>query len=96
MCRLMAVSGLIFLAACTPADRAIQRAAETRAAVEQARQLPSYPARCRQKHRSGVSASDRLDVALLKADAALVQHHRQTDACAAWYDDLRAGVADAP
>lgn len=55
--------------------------------------LPDYPARCRQKHRAGVKAGDRLDAATLKYDRALAASHRQIDACAAWYDNLKAGIA---
>ncbi|MDF3413301.1 hypothetical protein HKX54_02435 [Sulfitobacter sp. M57] len=55
--------------------------------------LPDLPPTCREKRRSGVALGDRADTALLRTDAALSWHHAQTDSCAGWYDDLKAGLA---
>ncbi len=92
----MALSMMACLTGCAGADRAIRDAAGDRAAIEETRALPALPSDCRRLHRSGVGAGDRIDVALLKTDAALVRHQAQTGHCAAWYDDLRAGWADTP
>lgn len=59
---------------------------------ETGRQIPDYPPECRRKHRSGVAGGDRQDVALVKTDNALWRHQRQTDVCAAWFDDWKAGI----
>jgi hypothetical protein len=54
--------------------------------------LPELPPDCRRQSRSGVVDGDRLDVALLKTDAALARQNARTRDCAAWYDELRAGL----
>lgn len=53
--------------------------------------LPEYPEDCRQLERPQILIGDRLDVALLKADAALSGQHDRTMRCADWYDGLRKG-----
>jgi hypothetical protein len=50
--------------------------------------LPDLPADCRRQSRSGVQAGDRLDVAVLKTDAALDRQNARTLRCAEWYDQL--------
>lgn len=82
----------IFCAACAEDDAARLRAAgqavgETRA--EKA--LPDLPEDCRRRSYSGVGQGDRLDVALLKTDAALTRQNARTRRCADWYDDLQEG-----
>ena len=87
----------ICLAGCGPSNKARLDAAAVRTAqVNVGRQLPDYPARCRKKHRSGVTPSDREDGALLKTDKALARQHRSVDSCARWYDDTKAGVEGEP
>ena len=96
---------LIFLASC--ADGRFIQAERERASAEQVedalsvadeerrigRSLPEYPAECRRTHRSGVAAGDRLDAALVKTDRALSRANGQIRECAAWYSELRGGIA---
>ncbi|WP_394689069.1 hypothetical protein [Hoeflea sp.] len=63
---------------------------------EAARNTPEYPDRCRIKHHSGVTPGERQDTALVKTDNALARQHRQTDICAAWFDDWKAGIEGGP
>lgn len=58
--------------------------------VRAERSLPSLPEDCRRLSRSGVQEGDRLDVAVLKADAALDRQNARTARCAGWYDQLQA------
>lgn len=51
--------------------------------------LPDLPDDCRRVARSSVVDGDRLDVALLKTDAALVRQNRRIIDCADWYDSVR-------
>ena len=85
---------LIFCTACgqTEWDR-VRAAGVQRGQIEAQRQLPDLPDDCRVEGRSGVVQGDRLDVAVLKVDQALHQQNARTRRCAAWYDDLQAGVA---
>lgn len=53
--------------------------------VQEARRMPSYPARCKRTHRSGVMLNDRLDVANEKGDIALGAANDQIIWCTAWY-----------
>lgn len=57
------------------------------------RALPEYPPGCRTRYRSGVVAADRLDVALIKTDRALVRANSQIGWCADWFDDWKKGIA---
>ena len=91
--RFLAVSSLTLLAACGGIDQRLERAAEAQGQLEAATALPDLPEYCREHTRSGVREGDRLDSALLKTDAALAEEHRRTDICAAWYDELQAGLA---
>lgn len=80
----------IFCAACaqTDAERieaAGQIVGETRAAAD----WPEYPAECRRTSRGGIEAGDRLDVAVLKLDAALARQNARTLRCADWYAQQR-------
>ena len=59
-------------------------------AVAEARRMPDYPAGCRRHHYSGVKLADKLGVANKKADIALGDANKQTDACAGWYDETKA------
>ena len=54
--------------------------------------LPDMPGDCRAQERSGVRAGDRLDVALLKTDAALARQNARGARCAEWYEDLKSGI----
>jgi len=54
--------------------------------------LPDLPEDCRRLSYSGVRKGDRLDVAVLKADAALARQNARTMRCADWYDQLHAGL----
>ncbi len=85
----LAALALILLAGCAGTDRA----AEVRGQLEATRILPDLPGHCRRLIRSGVRAGERLDIALLKTDAALAQQHKHTRICAEWYDELRDGFA---
>ncbi|SDA39305.1 hypothetical protein [Mesorhizobium qingshengii] len=59
-------------------------------AVAEARRMPDFPGDCRRHHFSGVKLGDKLGVANKKADLALGDANKQTDACAAWYDGTKA------
>lgn len=86
----MALSILIFCAACANGDlAAIEHAAQGVGQIEAQRTLPDLPLDCRRKSKSGVQAGDRLDVALLKTDAALNRQNKRSTRCAGWYDQLR-------
>jgi len=84
----------MFLVACGQTDQSrINAAAATLADVRATRLLPDLPEDCRRLARSGVVDGTRLDVALLRTDAALVRQHQRTDRCADWYDQLQTGFA---
>lgn len=83
------------LAGCEATKSRLDRAARADGELIATRVLPEWPGYCRDHTRSGVREGDRLDVALLKTDAALFAEHERTDACAKWYDELRDGYADA-
>ena len=83
----------VFLSACGQTDTArIQAAAEATGAARAEALLPDYPDDCRRLSYSGVRAGDRLDVAVLKADAALTRQNARTARCADWYDQLQAAL----
>jgi hypothetical protein len=91
----MALSMMAFCAGCARTDtdrllRAGERIGTDRAGVL----LPDYPADCRVQARAGVQEGDRLDVAVLRVDAALAGQNARIARCADWYDDLRSGLAD--
>ena len=78
---------LILCAACAQTDAArIQQAAKAVADVRAAQIWPKYPDECRRISRSGIVEGDRLDVAVLKLDAALARQNARTRRCADWYD----------
>lgn len=88
-----ALSMIGFLSACAGTEARLDAAAETQGQLEATRTLPDWPERCRQIIRSGVRSGDRLDVAVLKTDAALVRQQELARVCARWYDELRDGFA---
>ena len=87
---------ILSLAGCTT-DRARLEAAATvqgdasvtAQAIAQARRVPDQPKDCGAKERSGVQVGDRLDVALVKTDAALSRANARGRRCARWYEDLK-------
>jgi hypothetical protein len=90
---LIALSMPIFLVGCGQTDVArLQAAGEAVGQVQAEGLLPDLPADCRRLSFSGVRGGDRLDVAAQKADAALFQQNARTTRCAAWYDQLQAGL----
>jgi hypothetical protein len=90
----MALSILIFLAACGQTDlERIDAAAQTVGESRAADVWPELPADCRRTSRSGIQQGDRLDVAVLKADEALARQNARTIRCADWYDQQRADAA---
>lgn len=64
--------------------------------VQEARRMPEYPAACRRHQHSGVLLKDTLPVANQKADNAIGAGNKQTDFCAAWYDQRRAAREPQP
>ncbi len=56
------------------------------------RGFPDLPDDYRRLSYSAVRAGYRLDVAVLKADAALARQNARTTHCADWYDQLQAGL----
>ena len=90
---LIALSVLIFCAACADnPGSAVQRAAEARVAA-QARTLPALPERCRIQRTGGIAAGDRLDLAALRLAADRAALNAQMRGCAAWYDTLRQSLS---
>lgn len=55
-------------------------------ALASGRAWPNLPHDCRERERSGVAPGDRLDVALVKTDAALGRANDRVARCAGWYD----------
>jgi len=87
----------MFLSACA-VDRDIRAAArqqadasQVAAALAAASAVPDLPADCRVTERSGIGEGDRLDTALLKADAAAARANARIQRCAAWHDQIRRG-----
>ena len=92
---LTALSMLISLSGCATLDRLL-RATRVQAqaelvpqALEVNRPLPDMPADCPAREISGVKVGDRLDVALIKTDAALSRANAKLGRCAGWYGDLQ-------
>lgn len=92
---LSAVLMIASLSACGGTEARLDAASETQGRLKAARDLPELPTQCREIMTSGVRDGDRLDVALLKTDAALVRQQQLARACSQWYDDLRGGLNDA-
>ncbi|WP_123628161.1 hypothetical protein [Phaeobacter inhibens] len=88
----MALWTSVFCAACglTDVDR-VRAAGAAAGEVLAERTLPLLPDDCRRLSRSGVREGDRLDVAVLKADAALNRPNARTARCSGWYDQLKSG-----
>lgn len=81
------------MSACGQTDIArVQAAGEAVGEARAEQVLPDLPEDCRRMSHSGVREGDRLDVAVLKADAALARQHARTTRCADWYDQLQAGL----
>lgn len=77
------------LVACAQTESArIDAAAQSVGGVRASETWPEYPAECRRVSRAGLQEGDRLDVAVLKLDAALTQQNERAQWCAAWYDQL--------
>lgn len=84
----------IFCAACSQTDLArVQSAGQDVGEARAADVWRNLPDDCRRLSRSGVRAGDRLDVAVLKADAALSRQNARTLRCAEWYDGQRRDAA---
>jgi len=92
----MALSVMIFCAACDQTEARLDAVGADRGARAAERTLPPLPEDCRALSRAGVQEGDRLDVALLKIDRALTRQNMRTTRCAEWYDQLRAGLLAAP
>ena len=86
----------ICCAGCDPTDQRLANAGTAAGTRKAERTLPDLPEDCRRKSRGGVQIGDRQDTALLKLDNALYRQHARTDRCAAWYDQLQAGLAGGP
>lgn len=81
------------MTACGQTESArIQAAGEAVGEARAEQVLPDLPEDCRRLSYSGVREGDRLDVAVLKADAALSRQNARTTRCADWYDQLQAGL----
>ena len=81
-----------FLIACDRTDAQLQAVGADAGVRAAERTLPAFPDDCRSHARAGVKEGDRLDVALLKFDAALSRQNGRTTRCGEWYDGLRAGL----
>ncbi|WP_164736729.1 hypothetical protein [Pararhodobacter zhoushanensis] len=86
---LLALSVPICCAACAQTDAARLAAAgrsigTARAAPAVAEVFATPPEDCRRTTRGGVLAGERLDVAVLRLDAALARQNARTLACADW------------
>lgn len=88
---------MINRAAATKANADLVGQAIDQAAVQRAasRLLPDQPSECGHYVRSGVEASDRQDVAIVKTDVALGRANARGAACARWYLDLKKGWSSA-
>ncbi len=96
----------VFLTGCARADLTKSAAREAAANTTQdalavadqerdiGRVLPTYPSECKTLHRAGVSAGDRLDVAVVKYDRALGRANAQIRTCADWYAAIKDGFAE--
>jgi len=93
---LMALSVMIFCAACDQTEARLEAVGANRGARVAERTLPALPEDCRALSRAGVQEGDRLDVALLKIDRALTRQNMRTTRCVEWYDQLRAGLQSLP
>lgn len=92
------MSVLICCAACAQTDAARLAAAgrsigTARAGPAIAEALATPPDDCRRTARGGVQAGERLDVAVLRLDAALARQNARTLACADWLDATRTGLS---
>jgi hypothetical protein len=81
-----------FLSACDRTDAHLQAVGADAGVRAAERTLPDFPHDCRSHSRAGVKQGDRLDVALLKFDAALSRQNGRTTRCGEWYDSLRRGL----
>jgi hypothetical protein len=88
----MALSMATFLNACDRTDAQLQAVGADAGVRAAERTLPDFPHDCRSHSRAGVKQGDRLDVALLKFDAALSRQNGRTTRCGEWYDGLRRGL----
>lgn len=91
---LTALSLTVSLAGCVSAEQKMRDAARKKAAADQvgaalesAGARPPLPSDCRKLERSGVKVGDRLDIALVKTDAALGRANQRVTRCAGWYDE---------
>lgn len=84
---------LIFCVGCGQTDARLNAVGADRGKRAAERMLPELPTDCRALSRAGVRVGDRLDVALLKADRALLRQNDRTLRCAEWHDQLRVGLA---
>lgn len=57
--------------------------------VKEALKLPPYPAACSKTVNSNIKKGDRLDIALDKADIALLSANNTIRRCANWYNSQR-------
>ncbi len=88
----MALSVMIFCAACDQTEAQLAVVGADRGARAAERTLSPLPEDCRVLSRAGVQEGDRLDVALLKIDRALTRQNMRTTRCAEWFDQLHAGL----
>jgi len=98
----LALSALTWVVGCATAESQLNQAARDKAAAveersafavaeEAAKQpLPPLPDDCRRKEYSGVKIGERLDIALLKTDAALTRANSRVLRCAGFYDEVKA------
>jgi hypothetical protein len=78
---------MVCLSACGPNDLSrIEASAQSIGQARAAAVWPDLPPDCRRTARHGIQPGDRLDVAVLKADAALSRQNARTLRCADWYD----------
>lgn len=95
---MLASSTAISLSACG-SDAALRLAAAEKAKAEagvvddalQLQALPDLPSDCRRQEPSGIRAGDRLDTAVVKADAARARANARVVRCAGFYDDVKVG-----
>ncbi len=66
--------------------------AEIKAQIAAVQAAPALPGDCKEQERSGVKTGDKLDVALLKTDAALSRANARVTRCADWYINTRGAV----
>ena len=80
----------VLLTSCADNTNRIEKIGVAKAGLEASRQLPPLDPRCREEVAVDLKEGERLDSALMRANAAVNRANLNTRACAEWYDTIRA------